>query len=328
MSDVPSDDGEGMLDRIDPPAALAEPEAPEDDLLELLLRLEREVAAEERVVDLLLRGLRDQRDQPLLQAREDLAHLGRLHPRLEVVEQRVVGLVDLEARRVLAPKLDVALEVRAEELEVVRPARLDPDGERLRGSAGLLLAQLARDLQLLLAVAAGDADQARLVGVEVERLLVRPELFEQRADLVGDEELVDHLRGRRRAGAARTPPPCGGIIVCWSQAASAAELGEIPDLAQATRVSSSYRPRSRADPTSLRRRSAPAWARPFSSARNASSTARGSRRCRFAAIVSGSWKAPPQCAHGQRQGGHQRRRLAAREHAQELDDRRRSLDVA
>ena len=39
--------GEGMLHRIDPPGILAEPEALEDDLLELLLRLEREVAAEE-----------------------------------------------------------------------------------------------------------------------------------------------------------------------------------------------------------------------------------------------------------------------------------------
>jgi hypothetical protein len=36
-----------------------------------------------------------------------------------------------------------------------------------------------------------------------------------------------------------------------------------------------------------------------SSARNASSTARGSHAWRFAAIVSGSWNAPPQCAHAQ-----------------------------
>ena len=79
-------------------------------------------------------------------------------------------------------------------------------------------------LHLLLAVAAGDPDQARLVGLEVEVLLV------------GAGALRAARRSPRRRSArgstfeavanwrARTPPPWGGIIVCWSQAASAPSL--------------------------------------------------------------------------------------------------------
>ena len=112
--------GERMLHRVEAPAALAEPEVVEQDELHLPLLLHREVPEEARVVDLLRRQLGDQRDEALPEPGEDVAHLLGLHPRLEVVEQRVVGLVDLEARRVLAPQRDVALEVRPEELEVVR----------------------------------------------------------------------------------------------------------------------------------------------------------------------------------------------------------------
>src|SRR4029453_6585585 len=71
--------GERMLDRVDAPGAVAEAEAAEDDLLELLRRGERERAVQERVVDLLLRGLGDQRDEAVPQTREHLADLGRLH---------------------------------------------------------------------------------------------------------------------------------------------------------------------------------------------------------------------------------------------------------
>ena len=172
-----------------------------------------------------------ERDEPVPQAREDLSHLDRLHPRLEVVEQSVVGLVDLEAGRVLAAKLDIALEVGTEELEVVRPPRLDPDREGLRRRPGLRLAELDRDVDLLLAVAARNPDQAGLVGVVVEALLVGPELFEQLAELLRDDLLVDDLRdGRELARPDRRA--LRGHHRLLVPARERAELGEIPQLGQ------------------------------------------------------------------------------------------------
>ena len=125
-----------MRDRVEAPAALAEPEVARAER-SCISRccLDREVAEEARVVDLLGRQLGDERHETLAEPGEDVAHLLRLHSRLEVVEQRVVGLVDLEARRVLAPQRDVPLEVRPEQLEVVGRPRLDPDRERLGAGA-------------------------------------------------------------------------------------------------------------------------------------------------------------------------------------------------
>ena len=131
-----------------------------------------------------------------------------------------------------APELDVPLQVRAEQLEVVRAAGLDPDRERLGAGSRLRLPQLAGDAELLVAVAARDADQARLVRVVVERLLVRPELIEQLAELLGDDLLVDDLGDRRqllcahvRAGARhhRLLVPGG----------DRAQLRQVPRLGQA-----------------------------------------------------------------------------------------------
>ena len=80
--------------------------------------------------------LGDQRHELLLQLVEDRAHLGRLHPRLEVVEEDVVRLVvAVEAVDVAALQLDVALEVRQEEREVVLLRAPSPRRVRLGGGA-------------------------------------------------------------------------------------------------------------------------------------------------------------------------------------------------
>ena len=92
-----------------------------DDLpVERNLLVEREVAGEERLVDLAAALLGDQRHELGLHLGEDPRDLGRLHLRLEVVEQDVVRLVRLrlEAFDVAAAQLDVALERPEEELEV------------------------------------------------------------------------------------------------------------------------------------------------------------------------------------------------------------------
>ena len=84
-------------------------------------------------------------------------------------------------------------------LEVVRLASLEPDDVRLRRLACPSSGELCRDAAVALPVAAGDADEARVIGVVVELLLERRELVEQRADLVGRGPLV-HEAGERRGG--------------------------------------------------------------------------------------------------------------------------------
>ena len=89
-----------------------------------VLRVDRPRAVHERVVAVDRADLGDQRHELGLQLLEDLAHLGRLHARLEVVEEGVVGLVvALEALDVAALQLDRALELGPEELVVVLGSR-------------------------------------------------------------------------------------------------------------------------------------------------------------------------------------------------------------
>ena len=102
-----------------------------------------------------------------------------------------------------------------------------------RRRAQHLGAQLGGHAPRLLPVAARDADQARVVGVVLERLLVRPQLLEQRADLVVDEPLVrDPAERRERLGAGRG---CrrGGIVTRWSQREDASAPSQVGDLGEA-----------------------------------------------------------------------------------------------
>ena len=97
------------------------------------------------------------------------AQLGGLHPRLEVVEQRVVGVLELEALDVAALELDHALEVGQEGGEVGALAGRLPGVLGDRGRARDLGSQLGRHPARLLPVAPGDPDQAGL-----ERVVRRP----------------------------------------------------------------------------------------------------------------------------------------------------------
>ncbi len=175
-----------------------EAEALDDLERVLVLCVDGPGAGQEGVVAVDRAVLGDQRHELGFELVEDAPHLRRLHPRLVVVEQDVVRLVVvLEALDVAALQLDGALELGEEEREVVVRARLRPDVMGLGGGARHLGGQLGRHAPRLLPVAPGRADQARLVGVVVETLLVRGELVEKRADLVGDEPLVrDSVEGR------------------------------------------------------------------------------------------------------------------------------------
>ena len=171
-----------MDGRVEPVRALLEAERREDPAVERCLLVGRVGQLEERRVDArsVLHELgEDGPDRP-----EHVRDLGRRHVRLEVVEERRVRRVlPLEALDVAALQVEVALERGKEAREVVLRARLDPDLVAERGRADHLGAELGWNAALLLPVATRDADEARVVGVVVERLLEWLQSLEQAADL-------------------------------------------------------------------------------------------------------------------------------------------------
>ena len=191
--------------RVQAHRALLESERVEEAVAELALAIGVVREVEEGRVD--ARRLLHELGQDRPDRSEDLGDLGRLHERLEVVEERRVRrVVPLEALDVAALQLEVPFEHREEAGEVVVRARLDPDLVAESRRTSHLGAKLGRHAALLLPVAARDADQARVVRVVLERLLERPEAFEQTADLVVDELLVrDAAQRRERLGPRRMP---------------------------------------------------------------------------------------------------------------------------
>ena len=158
---------------VEPPLGRVEAEALDHLQLELLLAVDREARVAHRALTLGA-GARHERNLLLLEPVEHGAHLGRLHARLEVVQQHVVRLVVVvEALDVAAAELEVLAQRRDELLEVGLLSRLHPDGHRQRAGARDLALQLRRHAPRLLPVAADEPDQARLVRVVRLRLLER-----------------------------------------------------------------------------------------------------------------------------------------------------------
>ena len=216
---------------IEPVRALLEAERREDALAESLLRAGRERLLEERRVD--ARRLAHELGEHGADRPEYLGHLGRLHVRLEVVEERGVGRVlPLEALDVAPFQLEVALKRREEPGEVVGRARLDPDLVAERRRSRQLDAEVGRNAALLLPVAPGDADEASVVRVVLERLFDGAESLEETPDLVVDELLVDDATQRReRFGARRMAAGRHRDLLIPGEDAS--RSGEIGDLGEA-----------------------------------------------------------------------------------------------
>jgi hypothetical protein len=190
--------------RVEPPRLLVVPEAPDHLELELLLELERERPRRRLRRRPRLGHLADERRLMLLEIVEEDAHLGRAHPALVVVEQRVVRLVvgAVEALDVAESQLEVPLQRRQERREVVVGARLDPHGDRERRRARDLGAEAGRHPGRLLEVVSRDPDQARLERVVLVLGRERLELLEQPAHLRGGELLVrDPAHGCELLGA-------------------------------------------------------------------------------------------------------------------------------
>ena len=157
--------------------------------------------------------------------RDSSANSGRsmavVMPRLEVVEQHVVAMLEVrEAVDVAVAQLDVALERVAEAREVRRGARLLPGGLAERRRAAGLRGQAGRDPHRLLEVA---PQLARSGGRRRRPGPARPPMARARR-AAGRARDRSAARGRpsrasppgRRAPAA----PSGGIIVFWSQNSS------------------------------------------------------------------------------------------------------------
>src|SRR5579863_5811577 len=173
-----------MLRGIDAPRVGPVAEEIDHLVVERYLPVEREVPVQERVVRVALAELRDERDELVLDLLEDACDVGRLHLRLEVVQEDVVRLVlRLEACDVAAAQLDVALERTEEELEVGGRLRLLPDRARLGGRDGHLTAQLYGHLNSLVVHPAREPEEAGVVRARVEGAAKRLELVQQAADL-------------------------------------------------------------------------------------------------------------------------------------------------
>ena len=167
--------GERVLGRVEPPALGTVSEQVDHFVRERALPLGREVAVQERVVQLSLAQLGDQRHERRLELLEQRPHLGGRGLGLEVVEQDVVALRRAVRQAVDVPQLqlDDPLERRQEGGEVRLRLRLHPDRPRLGRRPRHLRPQRRRHLHGLLVIASRHADQGRVVGVGVERLLAR-----------------------------------------------------------------------------------------------------------------------------------------------------------
>ena len=212
-------------------------------------------------------GLGDQRHQAVAQLGEQHPHLLGAHLGLELVEQRVVRMLEageaLVALAVAAGEVDVRVQVGEQHREVRRLLRLYPRVLGDRRGLGHLGAQRAGDAARLLPVAGDDPHQ-----VGVDRALVavaiavegRAQLLDEVPDLVVAEHLVAHLGERAELLGAR--PGAGGghhrALVPREQRGGAAQVVDLaearPELGGGGRRHSKGSPEAetRASPSSQR----------------------------------------------------------------------------
>ncbi len=222
--------GEGVNGFVEAALVLWDRQARQHPLCQLALVGEGEIAVQAARVGCLRRGeALNQRLKPVPQRREHGLELARAHAGLVVVQQHVVGvLVGREALHVLTGELDVPLQVGEEGGEVRCLAGLHPRLLAPRGRAGQLGAERGGHAARLVDVAAGNAHQARVVGV---RRLVRDLLggaLEQVGQLVVDHQLVPDRRERGELVAARLAAALRhlGPLIPRQQRSRAGQIGD------------------------------------------------------------------------------------------------------
>src|SRR2546423_2963477 len=235
---------ERMRRLVEPPLVVRVAEGADDLDPQLALRCRIEVAVEKGVVDLArVADLLDQRHELLLQLLEPFPDLGRLHQRLVLVEQDVVGAVGRrETGDVAMAQLELRLEVRAELLEVRMLLRGAPRGEPESGRTPHVADELRRNAHCLLVLAPRRPDEAGLEGVVVGALLEPSQLLEELPDPVVDEALLrEPADGREGFGAClRTAGRHHHALVPEQQRRG---LGQVADLGQALPQALERRPR-------------------------------------------------------------------------------------
>ena len=148
---------------------------------------------------------RHQRHELLAQVGEQGAHGRGLHAIVGPVDERVGHvLVAGKVARVLAAQFDGPLQVGARGGKIVGRPRPGPDLVGFGGVAVEFGHKVGRHLDRLFILAAGDAQQAGLVGVVGQALLVGAQVFQQLAQgRVGEFLVGQPLQGGGLAGAGR-----------------------------------------------------------------------------------------------------------------------------
>ena len=217
---------------VHPPTRWVKAHSPHHVRDQLPLAVHGEAPIDHRPVDAVgvVGQRRDHRHQLRLQLVEQPRDLGALHARLVVVEQHVVGALEaLEAVHVAAGKLEVPLQVGDERFEVRVRARRDPRLLTERGGPRHLGCQLGRHAHRLLATPRSDGHQAGVVGIGVGPVERIPGRLEQRARLLGDEQVVPQPLERGPALGAGGPATRGHhrLLVPVEQLRDAAEIRQL-----------------------------------------------------------------------------------------------------
>ncbi len=237
--------GDGERERVaggvDPPGVVVEREAGDEPAHDALLGCGIERAPQRRVVDGVgVRGDRgDDRDETGAELGEERPDLRGPGAGLVVVEERVVGVVDVvEALDVAVAELDVAGERGEEGRGVLAPAGLLPGAFAVGCCSGHLGAQLGGDPPGLRGVARTHAD-----GRRVDRIgkFGVGEPVEEAGELIGGQQPMAHPDQRRELlGATRLAARRHlGALVPEEQRPRSPEVGDLAlDLAQPLEIGS------------------------------------------------------------------------------------------
>jgi len=180
---------------------------------EIPLALLGVILVQEGIVHLRLR--RNFADQFYLfgaQFAEDRLHFAGLHPRLVIVQQRIVGMIHRrEQRGVLPHQIDDFFQLRLESGEIIVGARALPDLMPHRGGLGHRRHHAGRHAGLLVVVPRGHFHQSRIVRIRVQARGFLLQVVQQAAHLFRGGFLVRQRLQHSQLLAAAFKPAGGHV---------------------------------------------------------------------------------------------------------------------